>query len=63
MIEAGSASPGSVSRIIRYEALKVAWILHAEVTTRAQELAGSMCSQGCMHGARIAAERLTNELG
>jgi vancomycin aglycone glucosyltransferase len=37
--------------------------LQPEVATRAHEVAGRMRSQGCVHGARIAAERLTNEFG
>jgi vancomycin aglycone glucosyltransferase len=35
--------------------------LQPEVTARAQGLASRMRSQGCVHGARIAAERLINE--
>ena len=37
--------------------------LRPELTTRAHEVAGRMRSQGCVHGACIAAERLTNEFG
>jgi UDP:flavonoid glycosyltransferase YjiC (YdhE family) len=37
--------------------------LQPEVTRRAQELASRMRSQGCVHGARSAAERLTDEFG
>jgi predicted aldo/keto reductase-like oxidoreductase len=37
--------------------------LQPEMRTRAHEVAGRMRSQGCVHGARIAAERLTPEFG
>jgi hypothetical protein len=37
--------------------------LRPGVTTRAYEVAGRMRSQGCVHGARIAAEQLMNEFG
>ena len=32
-------------------------------TTPAHEVASRMRSEGCVHGARIAAERLMNEFG
>ena len=52
LIEAWRASPGSVSRIIRYEAIKAAWVLQPTCRSRANRPAGwarQSLSPGSLH--------------